>query len=122
MAAEKRKVVVRWTKKTQFSSLRFCSLAVALFLIERLMSFFRSSKETKCVFFHSFSDLLKQIREGGTRGTHRKRFVLSFFPPHKTHTQTHNKNLKTHTHARHHLATTTTTTGGGDDDDDRKIV
>ena len=34
--------------------------------------------------------------EGGTRGTHRKRFVLSFFPPHKTHAQTQEKSQNTH--------------------------
>ena len=67
---------------------------------------------------HSFSDLLQKDREARIENA-------SFFPSflHTKRTLKRIKNLKTHTHAGHHLATTTTTTGGGDDDDDdRKIV
>jgi hypothetical protein len=121
MAAEKRKVVRVGQKKLNslLRSVSFLSFFdCTIFLIFAILSFFVVKKGDKvCV------RILFRIScfEGGTRGTHRKRFVLSFFPPHKN-AHSH-KNLKTHTHARHHLATTTTTTGGGDDDDDdRKIV
>ena len=109
MAAEKRGKVC-WTQKTSLpSAVSFLSFFDEPhdFFDARAIDWFFSFVKGDKVCSHS-SDLL-HIREG----THIKNASFFFFPPHYAYSY---KNLKTHTHARHHLATTTTTTGGDDDD------
>ena len=101
MAEEQQK---RKTQKNSLSQLQ----CLSLFLSERLNSFLT------VLCSHYFLDLETRFHaciitfEKDERASHIKNASFFFFLAHATY-----KNLETHTHARHHLATTTT---GGDDD------